>query len=421
MRDHSSAGCGGGQGDDGQALVRAGESLRDGAGLDMLDERNCLGGAPVGVLGAHAARGGRDLLVHVGTGAFVGPGDGRDDVLGRGFAGDLVADRGRADDGPGVAVASQLQGGFGDTSSVGTRLSEQDGPAGRLAGDELFGDVAVRVADDHDVDPWDLGGDQVGGILGGDVKAGGVAGVADAGVAENNNDIAADLVPQHRHPAAGGLDHVADHDALATQVQSVPHHRPRGGDAEDTDAHLLPVDQTLDDRVRLEDRHLGDVDRYDIRAEQRHPQLPLPGAQVGETVVELVVAEVDGVVAHGVERRCHRVGGTGRRDGLGLRIKRVKGRALDGVAVVDENHRLAPPLGADAFDERRRLRQADLEDGVRAIRVVVPVEGVAVHIARSQHSEGAHLRLLPDEKRLVLPRPDIAPAGIRQPPTTAHH
>ena len=168
----------------------------------------------------------------------------------------------------------------------------------------------------------------------------------------------------------------------------------------------VPILKRLDD-VRPERRALGRrVDR--VRAEEREVELVLEGAQRVEAVVELVVAERGGVVPDLVHRPCHRVDrAVGDRVDLGVVVGQR--RALDGVAGVEGEDRLAPALLAHRLDQRGHLGQPDVVvGGVVELGVleVVPVEDVAVQVGGAEHGQPHPLAALAaDRDRVPRRRP----------------
>ena len=115
-----------------------------------------------------------------------------------------------------------------------------------------------------------------------------------------------------------------------------------------------------------------------------------PQGQQRQPVVELVVAQRHRVVVDDVHRAGHRVLLAGRGDRLLLGVVRGQRRALDRVAGVEDQGRLAAPLGPDLVDQRGDLGQADVV--VRAVvvlgvLVVVPVVDVAVGVRRAEQRE----------------------------------
>jgi len=133
----------------------------------------------------------------------------------------------------------------------------------------------------------------------------------------------------------------------------------------------------------------GGID--DVGSEQQRVELLLEGVEEIEAVVELVVSDVDRVVAHDVERRRKRVNqvpGPGFVPGE----EGAQGISLDGVAVVHQHHALRPTLGSDAFDDGGQLGQPGFRlTGPGLVAIVVPVQGGAVDVRGGQQRESRHL------------------------------
>ncbi len=217
-----------------------------------------------------------------------------------------------------------------------------------------------------------------------------------ARVRGDDHDVAAQLL-QPRHEDLRLLDQAGElHPAL--DVGLVPDRDAGVGQAEDADLDLdAVVERELLDEVRREHRLLGGrVDR--VGTEQREVQLRLEGAQVLDAVVELVVAERGGVVPAEVHRGRHRVGAAvGDRRDPGVVVGQ-RG-ALDGVAGVDGDDRLAAVLALERLDQGGHLGDADVVGrgiGELGVLEVVPVEDVAVQVGGAEHGQpgpgGAALR-----------------------------
>ena len=289
---------------------------------------------------------------------------------------------------PAVVAHLEVQVDDRDPHAPVERLGEQHLLARRRAVDEPLRDLDVGVPDQDRVDAGHLLGDQGGGVL----RVGQRVAVRRAGVRSR-------VRGHHDHVAAGllelgdehlGLLDEAGEAELALDVGLVPDRDAGVGEAEDADGEgrsVLGGTELLDD-VRREDRTPGRV-VDGVRAEQRVVELRLEGAQDVEAVVELVVAERGRVVADRVHRRGHRVdGATGDRVDLGVVVGQR--RALDGVAGVEGDDRLAGALLAHALDQGGRLGDADVARGrVGVLRVleVVPVEDVAVQVGGAEHGQ----------------------------------
>ena len=147
------------------------------------------------------------------------------------------------------------------------------------------------------------------------------------------------------------------------------------------------------DRVRAEPRHLR-AGVHGIGGEHGRVHLRDPVVEEFEAVVELVVAEGDGVVAERVHLRGHRVDRAGLGDGLDGRVVEPERRALDGVAGVEQQGALATAIGADLVDDARDASKADgvaRAVAVGRVLVVVPVDDVRVQVGRAHDRDGHRL------------------------------
>ena len=282
-----------------------------------------------------------------------------------------------------------LDDGLRESCGVGPRLGEQDRAARGPAGHPLLRFVAVRVPDDHDVDAGHLFRDLPGRVLRGCVGVRGVGGLPDPRVAQDDDHVGQELLAQFRHPVGCGGDHVGDVH-LPCELLAVPDHRARCGQAEHPDPDLPPVEPADQGREGREHRQpRAGID--DVGSEQQRVELLLEGVEEIEAVVELVVSDVDRVVAHDVERRRKRVNqvpGPGFVPGE----EGAQGISLDGVAVVHQHHALRPTLGSDAFDDGGQLGQPGFRlTGPGLVAIVVPVQGGAVDVRGGQQRESRHL------------------------------
>ena len=103
-----------------------------------------------------------------------------------------------------------------------------------------------------------------------------------------------------------------------------------------------------------------------------------------------MVADVDRVVAHDVERRRERM-----RRGTHSRIlaseEAAEGISLDGVAIVDQYHRLGPSFSPDPLHDAGQMRQPGLLPARPGpVPVIVPVQDGAMDIGGGQHGQSRH-------------------------------
>ena len=194
------------------------------------------------------------------------------------------------------------------------------------------------------------------------------------------------LEARHEHR---GLLHDAGEPHLARHVVAVPDRHAGGDQAEDADHDVLAVRRAdpLDDVRRERGRPGRPVDR--VGAQQREAQLALERPQRVHAVVELVVAEGRGVVADRVHRGGHRVD-VPPRDRVDLGVVVAQRGALDRVTGVEREAAGRAPLLPHRRDEGRDLGQAHVVRravGVLRVLEVVPVEHVAVGVARAEHGQ----------------------------------
>ena len=198
---------------------------------------------------------------------------------------------------------------------------------------------------------------------------------APARLRRGTNTLACSTMPGNRH--------------LARHVVAVPDRHAGGDQAEDADHDVLAVRRAdaLDDVRREGGRPGRPVDR--VGAQQREAQLALEGPQRVHAVVELVVAEGRGVVADRVHRGGHRVD-VALRDRVDLGVVVAQRGALDRVTGVEREAAGRAPLLPHRRDEGRDLGQAHVVRravGVLRVLEVVPVEHVAVGVARAEHGQ----------------------------------
>ena len=267
------------------------------------------------------------------------------------------------------------------------RLGQQDLPAGLLVGDEELGDLLVGVPDEDGVDVRDLLCQQGAGVLGVGQRVAVRRGGLGPGVARDDDDVGAGAL-EARHEHRGLLDDAGE-PHLALDVVAVPDRDAGGDQAEDADHDVLAVRRAdpLDDVRREGGRPGRPVDR--VGAQQREAQLALERPQRVHAVVELVVAEGRGVVADRVHRGGHRVDvPLGDRVDLGVVV--AQRGALDRVTGVEREAAGRAPLLPHRRDEGRDLGQAHVVGravGVLRVLEVVPVEHVAVGVARAEHGQ----------------------------------
>lgn len=304
----------------------------------------------------------------------------------------IVGDGGRCEplrpvDGPAVAVRDEVERRLGHRLRPEHRLGDEH-LLTRGVGDDLLRTVLVAVPGDDDVDPGHHAGDVPQRVL---VQRGPVVALvghgAVAGVGDHDDDVG--LLGDDRHPLLRRLDEVAELQ-LSLDEGAVPHAHSGGHHPDDAHGHLLIADLPVDECVRLV-VGLAGVDVDDIRSEQWEVDVALVGGEQRQVVVVLVVAHRLDVVAEIVEGGRHRVLDLAVQDGLGPVADAVvvgQRRALDGVAVVDEQDRLRALLGADLADDRREPGEAETAAlGERLVAEVVPVVDVAVDVGRGEQRE----------------------------------
>ena len=267
--------------------------------------------------------------------------------------------------------------------------------AGGGVGDELLHDLVVRVTEEDRVDAGDLLGDQRDRVLVRQLRA--VAGgAAVAAVGGDDHDVGAALA-HDRHPLGGGGDHVVE-DAACPRRWPCPRWRHPGWSGRGCrpeGRRVVAAEGDLLDHVRQEGRLAGRlVDR--VGGERREAELADPQREQRQAVVELVVAQRDGVVL-----RCtfiaSAIGCVSPVAGDRLLLGVVGGQrgALDGVTGVEHQGRLAAALRADLVDQGGQLRDADvvvLAVVVLGVLVVVPVVDVAVGVRGAEDGQVPGLR-----------------------------
>ena len=167
--------------------------------------------------------------------------------------------------------------------------------------DRRLGNLPVAVTNDDGVDARHFVGDGGHGILRGDTGQRGVrtGRRVEAGVGHHHHHLSAGRA-RVLHGALQRRHDVVDLE-LFIEVQLVPDHGPRRGDADDRDAHATAVEEGRRRPAALA------VDPPDVGGEQREGRGRERTVEIGKAVVELVIAEHARVVLHGVHRGDDRV------------------------------------------------------------------------------------------------------------------
>jgi hypothetical protein len=178
----------------------------------------------------------------------------------------------------------------------------------------------------------------------------------------------------------------------AVNVVAVPECTPWRHQSDQAHSHpAVPGVDAFED-VRRERAPPGG-DLADVCAQQREVQLTLPGAEQRYAVIELVITEGDGVIAHLIHGKRH---GMLDCSGSGCDLGKVVGqrRSLNGVAGVQGDAVSRSTLGPHRLDESGGLGNADSVArgvGVGHVLEVVPIEHIVVQVSGAQHRQGEAL------------------------------